>query len=198
LRGGLFNLGLINSCVQVIVDYTMQQNPYCPRCWNSLVISQESNGDILGICDKCSVISLLSRKEKENYLHNKKCKTICGCGGTAYVHGSNDFYECGCCFKQIPLSNDTKIFLKDKKPEGSKQTEELKNTGRIKEKEKEQEKEQEQEQKQEQESTQALLNNFSNEKPVLVNHRGERFLVIQEPEIDDVIYCGVMQQLGIR
>ena len=175
----------------MIVDYTMQQNPYCSRCWNSLVISQESNGNILGICDKCSVISLLSRKEKEDYLHNKKCKTICGCGGTAYVHGNDDFYKCGCCFKKIPLSNDTKIFLKDKRPGSpAKQTEELKNT------------------KQEQESAQAstksddnLSNNydFSNKEPVLADPLSDkRFPVIQEPEIDDVIYCGAMKPFTIR
>jgi len=77
----------------------MQQNPYCSWCWNSLVINQEKD-DFFGICDKCRIVRTLSTKEKEDYLHNEKCKTKCKCGGTAYVHNDDDFYECWCCSKK--------------------------------------------------------------------------------------------------
>ena len=128
----------------------MQQNPYCSRCLNSLTISQNNKGESIGICDKCRTIKILSVKEKENYSHNEKCKKLCDCNGLAYVHGNNDFYECLCCFKKIPLSGDTVTHLKNKK---------------------------------------------NNEpKPQLSDVHGKRFLIIQEPEYEDHIYCGVMKE----
>ncbi len=90
----------------------MQQNPYCSRCLNSLTISQNNKGDSIGICDKCRTIKILSVKEKENYSYNEKCKKMCDCSEIAYAHGDNDFYECLCCFKKIPLSDDTLTHLK--------------------------------------------------------------------------------------
>ena len=92
----------------------MEQNPYCYRCRNSLVIREE-NEKIIGICDKCHIINELTKIERENYLHNETCKIRCSCGGTAYVHNNNNFYYCFCCFKKIPLELEIKTYLEEYK-----------------------------------------------------------------------------------
>lgn len=89
----------------------MEQNPYCNNCHNSFVVRKKDDGTWIGICDKCSIINVLSEKETENYLHNEKCKTRCSCGGTAYVHNNDDYYHCFCCFEKIALGTETKLYL---------------------------------------------------------------------------------------
>ena len=90
----------------------MQQNPYCRYCLNSLYIDEDQ---LTGLCDKCSICNPLTSIEIGNYFQNQKCKTICECGGYAYVHDENTFYTCGCCFKQILLTDATKQYLENKK-----------------------------------------------------------------------------------
>lgn len=67
---------------------------------------------------KATVNALVRQlSKKENHLHNEKCKTKCSCGDTAYVHGSDDFYECFCCRNKIPLSDVIKKVIAQKKPQ---------------------------------------------------------------------------------
>ncbi len=96
----------------------MEQNPYCYDCRNSLCISEQVDKDgthkFMGCCDKCRRIFPLNTQDTNNYLHNLKCKTICQCGGTAYVHKGEDFYDCLCCGTQIPLTHATRAYLQIK------------------------------------------------------------------------------------
>jgi hypothetical protein len=141
----------------------MQQNPYWSYCWNSLVISEQDEGKYIGICNKCSFIVPLSTKQTEDYQHNQKCKTLCECGGTAYVHNNDPFYHCFCCFKKIPLAAVTTEYLENaKKPKDPKVPTKVQVKAQVPE----------------------LL--------VFANDRSGRIIYIQEPEEEDHLYVGRM------
>lgn len=148
-------------------------------CWNSLVI-RESDDNMIGFCDKCRIVRVLSTIEKHNYTNNEQCKTQCTCGHTAYVHSGSDSYECMSCHRKIPLLDHTRTYL------------EIKNKNK-------QIMVQESEPEPDPHETNLVpktvkvteSKNEKNHTMILVNENNHIMLsVIQEPECDDMIYIG--------
>jgi ferredoxin len=196
----------------------MQQNPYCSRCYNSLIIDQ-CDGKYIGHCDKCRIIVRLSLNQSMDYLHNEKCKTLCKCGGTAYVHNSDTYYHCLCCDAKIPLKNHYSDHLKLNKiyPNESKNHESKKIVDDQLEKTVNDQSEKtvnDQSEKTVNDQSEKTVNdqsektvNDQSEKtanypeetressesgvancPELSEKRGKRILIVQEPEDDEILY----------